>query len=233
MNSPFVAAGFKGRAARLGSADIRVAATLLGVEIAALMAVISVETDGSGFDWAGRPTILFEPHRFYRHLSGGDLRAAVQAGLAYPKWGEQPYPPTSDGNYARLIAACQINEAAGLMSASWGLGQIMGENFTGVGCASVQEMVAAAIDSEASQLQQLAAFIRSAGLVQALRASDWAAFARGFNGPGYAANHYDTKLAAYVAAHQAARPVAVLQPTEERTADDLNAAELARMSAAT
>jgi hypothetical protein len=42
-------------------------------------------------------------------------------------------------------------------------------------------------------------FIKANQLADPLRRHDWAAFARRYNGPGYTANSYDTKLAA---AHQ-------------------------------
>lgn len=40
------------------------------------------------------------------------------------------------------------------------------------------------------------AFRRHANLAAALREKRWADFARGYNGPGYAANKYDQKLQA-------------------------------------
>jgi hypothetical protein len=64
-----------------------------------------------------------------------------------------------------------------------------------VGCASVEDMVREAIESEAGQLRQMAGFIKSANLVKARKELNWAAFAKGYNGPGYAKNAYDTKLA--------------------------------------
>jgi peptidoglycan hydrolase-like protein with peptidoglycan-binding domain len=39
-------------------------------------------------------------------------------------------------------------------------------------------------------------YIDKAGLIKALNSHDWQAFARGYNGPGYAKNAYDKKLAA-------------------------------------
>ena len=56
-------------------------------------------------------------------------------------------------------------------------------------------MVEEACESEAGQLRQMAAFIKSAGLQDELMAKNWAKFARGYNGPGYAQNAYDVKLA--------------------------------------
>ena len=47
---------------------------------------------------------------------------------------------------------------------------------------------------------QLDAFVRyvrlDARMVKALQTADWSTFARLYNGPSYAANQYDTKLAA-------------------------------------
>jgi hypothetical protein len=189
---------FKGLASRVTDEDIEQIATELGVESAAFRAVIAVEAAGSGFDKAGRPKALFERHHFYKHLKDapGLLANAEAEGLAYPKWGTNPYPKGSDAVYAEIERACAIDEEAALLSTSWGLGQIMGSNFKLAGCQSVEQMVEQACESEASQLRQMASFIRSAGLQDELKNKDWAKFARGYNGPGYAKNAYDTKLAA-------------------------------------
>ena len=41
------------------------------------------ETTGSGFDKSGRPAMLFEPHVFYRNLSGKRCDSAVKQRIAY------------------------------------------------------------------------------------------------------------------------------------------------------
>jgi len=64
-----------------------------------------------------------------------------------------------------------------------------------VGCESVAEMLAQAMQSEGQQLRHMANFCKSAGLLNALKNKDWAAFAKGYNGPQYAKNQYDIKLA--------------------------------------
>jgi hypothetical protein len=188
---------FVGKAEKLQPSDIEEVAHNLGVEVAALRAVLAVETGGRGFDDAHRPKALFERHHFYKHLANHlDLQAeAVELGLAYAKWGEKPYPRKSDGVYAEIEAACKLDETAALLSTSWGLGQIMGSNFKLAGCTSVAQMVEEAKESEANQLRHMAAFIHSSGLLDELTSKDWAKFARGYNGPGYATNKYDVKLA--------------------------------------
>jgi hypothetical protein len=52
------------------------------------------------------------------------------------------------------------------------------------------------MDSEANQVRMMVNFIKSAKLLTAIQNHDWAAFARGYNGPAYAKNAYDVKLAA-------------------------------------
>ena len=188
---------FTGQAIKLNDGDIAQAATDLGIEPAALHAVLSVETGGSGFDKVGRPKALFERHYFYRFLQSDPAKqqTAVDAGLAYPKWGEKPYPKGSDAVYAEISSACDIDLEAALKATSWGLGQIMGSNFQIAGCNSVQEMVKQAKESEANQLKQMCSFIKKNGLVDELQNKDWAGFAKRYNGPSYAQNQYDVKLA--------------------------------------
>ena len=188
---------FKGAAIKMQAEEIPAIAHELGVESAALRAVLTVETGGSGFDAAGRPKALFERHYFYRFLANQPDKQdkAVEAGLAYPKWGEKPYPHGSDAVYAEITAACDIDLDCALRSVSWGLGQIMGNNHKMVGFDTAEGMVQDAMASEANQLKQMAAFINSAGLLDELQRKDWAGFAKGYNGPQYAVNKYDTKLA--------------------------------------
>jgi hypothetical protein len=49
--------------------------------------------------------------------------------------------------------------------------------------------------SELTQALAMFGFIKSNGLVDELQRLDWAGFAKGYNGEGYRANRYDTKLA--------------------------------------
>lgn len=188
---------FVGTGNKITDADIAAVAVVIDVPEAALRAVLAVETGGSGFDKSNRPKALFERHFFYRHLIGDDdkLEKAVNAGLAYPKWGEKPYPKTSDGVYAEIAQAVEIDEEAALLSTSWGLGQIMGENYRLAQCKTVQEMVEEAKQGEANQFRHMTAYIKSTGLVDELQRLDWAGFARHYNGPAYIKNAYDTKLA--------------------------------------
>ncbi|TIM47556.1 MAG: N-acetylmuramidase family protein [Mesorhizobium sp.] len=183
---------FKGAARRLDDLDLPRLGASIGVGEDEIHAFLDVETSGHGFDARGRPVILFEPHVFYRNLAGAARATAVAAGLAYAKWGEKPYPRDS---YPRLKAACAIDETAALRSASWGLGQVLGENFRAAGFLTVQAMVEAMMADEALQLAAAVNFIAANRLDGKLRKHDWAGFARGYNGASYAKNAYDIRLA--------------------------------------
>jgi hypothetical protein len=198
---------FTGNARRITNDDVSHAAGRLGCEVAALRAVMAVESRNSGYDDKRRPIILFEPHVFYRVLSPGKRLLAVKAGLAYQRWGEQPYPKTSDGNYDRLQEAIKIDEECAFRAVSIGLGQILGENFRAAGHGSAKAMFAAACESEGFQLDQMARFIEASGLAGHLRGKQWTAFALGYNGPGEKRNGYDALLArAYARWKQTEKP---------------------------
>ncbi|MER8455865.1 N-acetylmuramidase domain-containing protein [Mesorhizobium sp. M1300] len=183
---------FRGAAKRLDDLDLPKLGARIGVGEDELHAFLDVETLGHGFDAQGRPVVLFEPHVFFRNLTGAKRAQAVAAGLAYAKWGEKPYPKDS---YPRLKAACAIDETAALKSASWGLGQVLGENFEAAGFLTVQAMVEAMKDDEENQLLAAVNFIKANKLDDNLRNHDWVGFAKGYNGAGYRKNAYDTRLA--------------------------------------
>lgn len=190
MSAPYPT-DFKGAAQRLADIDLPTLGARIGVGEDEIHAVLDVESRGHGFDASGRPLILFEPHLFFRFTSGTRREAAVRAGLAYPTWGEKPYPKDS---YPRLIAARKIDETAALRACSWGLMQVLGDNFAAAGFLNVQTMVGAMCAGEREQLSAAVSFIRANRLDAYLRAHQWDAFARGYNGPNYLKNDYANRL---------------------------------------
>ncbi|WP_232629171.1 N-acetylmuramidase family protein [Methylobacterium sp. Leaf118] len=187
-------AGFTGRATKLSDLDLPRIGHTIGVGEDEIHAVIEVEASGGGFDALGRPKMLFEPHVFYRNLTGSARAQAVQAGLAYASWKPGSYPKDS---YPRLKSAMAISETAALKAASWGLGQILGENYVAAGYESPQQMVLAFVEGgESEHLAAMMRFIVDKRLDDELRAHNWAGFARGYNGSAYAQHGYHTKLAA-------------------------------------
>lgn len=185
---------FAGAALRLGDIDIPRIGAEIGVGEDELHAFMDVEAAGSGFDHMGRPKMLFEPHVFYAMLGKGAKRdKAVAQGLAYPKWGEKPYPSDS---YPRLIKALAIDETAALKSASWGLTQILGRYHADIGFPTPQEMVWEFEDHESEHLEATVKLLKAWKVDDDLKAHRWAIVAQTWNGPGYRKNRYDTKLAA-------------------------------------
>lgn len=182
---------------RLTDEDFDAAARSLGVSPAAIKAVSEIEAPGPGFLPTGEPRILFERHKFHRHTGGRYDRA--HPGISNPKWGG--YGPESAQHF-RLQQAAALDREAALKSASWGKFQILGENFKQAGFATLQGFINAMYASEADQLEAFVNFIRAdKRLHAALKALDWKTFARIYNGPAYATNKYDTKLAAAYKRH--------------------------------
>lgn len=166
---------------------------------AALMAVAEIESGGSVFavvNGRQEPLIRFEGHYFDRRLSGDALERARAAGLASPKAGEVRNPATQAARWQMLNRAAEINAQAAFESCSWGVGQVMGAHWEWLGFKSVTEMVNLCRSGAAGQVEIMARFIDKAGLAGALAVRDWATFARGYNGPAFRENAYDTKMAA-------------------------------------
>lgn len=73
--------------------------------------------------------------------------------------------------------------------------QIMGFHWYALGYDSVVDYVLTVSQSEAAQLDAFVRFIKvNLTLLNAIRAKDFTAFARGYNGAGYAKNKYDSKM---------------------------------------
>ncbi len=171
----------------------------LGCEVAALKAVVKVESGRNGFLQEGKPSILFEGHKFWANLitEGKNPQDYVSGNedILYPTWTKKYYKG-GYGEYERLERAKKINETAALKSASWGAMQVLGENYAACGCSSVQEFVRRMSESNDEQMVLGTNFIlHSSKMSQALREKDWATFARYYNGKGYKENHYDERLA--------------------------------------
>lgn len=188
-------------------ADFEAAASELEVPVAAVMAVSEVEAPQGGFDAAGQPRILFEGHVFHR-LTGGRF-SARHPTISYRSWTRAHYAKGKDsdarntGEHKRLGAATALARSAGLMSASWGKFQILGENYATAGFGTLQAFINAMYRGEGDQLKAFTQFVvydRKGKLHRALRdavtSGDWAPFASIYNGPAYAQNGYHTKLAA-------------------------------------
>lgn len=190
----------RGNDKKLTEEDFKLAARLLDVEPAALKAVKEVESGRyGGFLASGRPVILFEGHIFWSQLKKKGINPENHVkgneDILYPKWDKSHYK-SGEAEYTRLEKARKIDRDAADASASWGMFQIMGFNHAACGEKSVAGFVDMMCRSELHQLLLSARFIRSGGMLPALQQKNWAEFAKRYNGPAYAQNKYDEKLAA-------------------------------------
>lgn len=178
--------------------EIVAVASRLDIDLATLMAVVEVESGGRLFatvEGRDEPLIRFEGHYFDRRLSSEKRDVARAAGLASPVAGAIANPTSQAERWHLLEAAAMIDRRAAYESTSWGVGQVMGAHWAWLGYAGVDSLVAEARSGAAGQVGLMARYIDKAGLVPALQAREWAAFARGYNGPNYAKNGYDRKIA--------------------------------------
>lgn len=179
----------------LRRADLAEAADRLRVSLDVVKAVAAVEARASGFiRGTDLPCILFEGRKFHAFTEGAFDRSHPH--LSHARWTKAHYRG-GRGEYDRLVEAIRLAGDPGpaLKATSWGMFQIMGFNHRAAGHATVEAMVDAFAAGEGAQLRGFVAFVEAQGLAESLRDRRWADFARRYNGPGYAANAYDAKLA--------------------------------------
>jgi hypothetical protein len=175
-----------------------------GIDPAGLLAVVEVESAGKPLEDNNRtPRFLFERHIFYRYLrdhAPQKLQRAVELGLAHPRWDrtiQYKDQATSKGRRSLLGRAVRIDEEGAHYSASWGVGQIMGFHAKDIGFRSAVEMVRYMEKGGlVAQIEIMVRMIKKHNLVRFINSRRWASFAKAYNGSGYRANRYDTKLAA-------------------------------------
>ncbi len=177
---------------KLTEQSFKDAAKIIGCSTAMVKAVYTVESKGAGFLKSGEVKILFEPHVFWKQLRAKGITPIV-SDICYSVWGTKPYGPESK-QHARLQKAVAIDRDAALMSASWGLFQIMGFNYKLCGCKTIQEFINLNMKGEEEQLKLFINYIKSTFLDDEMRAEDCKGLARGYNGPLYYKNNYDGKL---------------------------------------
>ena len=180
--------------------DFRKVAAELGVEVAAIKAVVRIEAGAAmeGFFAPGVPIINFDRSMYNKARPTSNVKAPasekVPAGIksAYGRkeWGQ-------------LVAARKVNRDKANMGTFWGMFQIGGFNYKLCGCETVQEMVDRMSYSEFEQLELFANFITNSGMLADLKAKNWSGFARKYNGASYRARGYHTKMANAYAKYKA------------------------------
>lgn len=186
---------------RLTNEDYIEVAEELGVEPAAIKAVVEIETGRvhSGFYDIGKPLVNFDlsVFRTYARRNGVDLSKFTRShSVVFSKPNVKKYGSYQGGQHARLEKAMEIDSLTAVQGTFWGLFQLGGFNWKKCGAESPSDFVEKMSRSERDQLEMFASFIKNSGLLKALRNKDWATFAKGYNGPSYAAKGYHRRLAA-------------------------------------
>ena len=185
----------------LTDADFNEIAEELGVEPAAIKAVVEIETGKTrrGFYADGLPIINFDLPVFRRAAALKGINLSKYAG-SHPTVFSAPniarYGSQQRAQQARLDAAMTIDSIAAIESTFWGMFQIGGFNWKLCGAESHEDFIRLMKRSEYDQLRLFANYIRNTGLVKYLQAKNWAAFAKIYNGPSYASRAYHTRMAA-------------------------------------
>lgn len=185
-------------------------AAKLGVEVAAIKAIVHQESKGLPFLENGLPPILYERKHFHDlaikkqvalRKQSVDHQGGKKDGHAKKAIDKNPYPGHPDlcfplpGNYGqgglhqyeKLIRATKLDVEIALMACSWGGFQILGEYYSSCGCATIHEFVnnfMSGTDGQAAIFVQFMIRMKS-GAVYGLKNRDWEAVAASYNGNGW------------------------------------------------
>lgn len=181
--------------------DFEEFAAELGVEVPAIKAVVEIEAGRShkGFWSEGKPLLNFDLVVFKqmaaRHKVGLSKHAATHPEV-FARPNLKRYGSQQAAVQARFDGAAKIDSVSAIEGTFWGMFQIGGFNWRQCGTNSPQEFYRLMSRSERDQLELFGEFITRTGLLPALKAKNWAAFARGYNGASYASRGYHTRLSA-------------------------------------
>ena len=173
-------------------------ANKIGIEPAIAVAVVSVESGGSGIGPDGRMIIRFENHLFWFNWgkANADAYNALFKFDPTTTWKGHQFRSNSGAawqdvhtnqvsEWAALTVAQGLNAHAAILSISMGLVQILGSNSRAIGYTSPEAMFEAFGKDERYQLLGFFNFVKNdQRQVNALQAKDFVAFARIYNGPG-------------------------------------------------
>ena len=183
----------------LSESDFLNAATQLccGISVNIIKAFATVESGGrSGFGPAKLPVIAFEGHLFRKYTK--HIYDQAHPLLSYPyKKKAGPQWQTNNKDQAKawdtMATAFALDQEAALMSASWGMFQIMGFNYASCGYKTVFEFSAALKVNAGNQLKAFLGFCsKSPALMKAMKSKDFTGMARNYNGEDY--GNYDVLM---------------------------------------
>ncbi|RLD64813.1 MAG: hypothetical protein DRI95_10045 [Bacteroidetes bacterium] len=169
----------------------------LGIDLAAVVAVIGVESGGEGFD-DGKVLIRFENHLFYRYW-GKENGKIFKAHFKFSndkKWLGHKFRKDADDEWGSfhgdqykehevLAFARKLDENLALISISMGLPQILGRNSKLIGYDNVVEMYENFNRDIRFHIFGLFDFL-SPRMIKYLRNKEFVNFAKYYNGAGQA-----------------------------------------------
>lgn len=173
----------------------------LKIETAASVAVLSVESGGKGFGADGKVIIRFENHLFHRFWGTQNQKtfddhfqfssSAGWKGHMFRKNKSDEWS-TFHGNQQKewevLEFARTLNSSAAIMSASFGLPQVIGSNFKRIGYNSPEEMLEYFEKNISYHIIALFDFF-TPEMKTYLRKKDFTSFAADYNGRGQATRY--------------------------------------------
>ncbi|MEM7441966.1 MAG: N-acetylmuramidase domain-containing protein [Pseudomonadota bacterium] len=168
------------------------AAGELGAEVAAVRAVLAVESGGKASLPSGRAVVRYEGATFSKRT---DRKFDVShPHLSMRSWRDNSkHVLGGEAEWGRIEEAATLDRDEAYNSASYGSAQIMGFNFQTAGYPDVHAFVDDMNKGEEGQIRAFVNFLKGSRLDAPLRAKDWRAFARGYNGPGQV-DHYSGAL---------------------------------------
>ncbi len=174
-------------------------ANKIGIDPGVAVAVVAVESSGSGFGADGRMIIRFENHLFWSNWGKANAATYNQffqfnqtvkwTGHKFRTQANAPWQDVHTSSQASewtaLTQARTFDDQAAKQSISMGLGQILGSNHRVIGYDTVDAMFDAFSADERFQLLGFFNFVKNdQRQVNALQANDFVAFARIYNGSG-------------------------------------------------
>jgi hypothetical protein len=171
----------------------------LGIDVEIALAVICVESGGSGFSSDGKMIIRFENHVFYTYFgakSEDDKKRYEEHftfdtknrrdGHKYRANKSDEWKTSHNGQaseWESLEIARQLSDTQALYSISMGAPQVMGFNYKSIGYSSVQEMFDAFSKDIRYHIMALFDFCTAKSTrVQYLLTGDFLSFAKEYNG---------------------------------------------------
>jgi hypothetical protein len=177
-------------------------------EPAVIAAIVAVESRGDPFGPDGRPIILYEPHVAWRVAPEPMRQTLAAADLAWPQWRRDRYPTSQAARWEQFDRCADIaSPDVAIQACSWGMGQVLGENWSLCNFATPAAFRAAQ-DTRVGQIDTIIRYLEGCGLRSAINARDWTAIARAYNGPRHAEHDYAGRMErAYRQITGAASPV--------------------------